>query len=180
VISSLLYTINVLAAFIPTEVTDTLCARYWEWASTVHPPLLAGRVSNGSGKPASSPGLDNKNGSDQCQTRPNTIPTNTWRANPGHEPVYLQVLPGLGRHVSSNLQFCVLGFTFMVIIWYATVNREILSSVQQRLFLMYWPPYWLTRITTCTLQHPENERQQCHNDCWSCILGNLGGATGLI
>jgi len=68
-------------------------------------------VSNGSGWPASSPGLDRKNGSVRFQTRPKSRPGASWRAKPAPVPVKPRVLPGMARPVSSNLLFSFSGFS---------------------------------------------------------------------
>jgi len=97
----------------------------------------SGSVSNGSGYPASGPGLDCKNGSVRFQNRPKTRPADSWRAKPGPVPVNPRVSPGLAGPVGSNLRFCVSGFTFMVAFRYATVNRKILTMVRHGSFSTY-------------------------------------------
>ena len=104
-----------------------------------------------------------------------TQPADSWRAKPGPIPVYMWVWPGLARPVTSNLQFCVTGFTFMVTFRYATDNMKILIIVHHGLFSMHWPLQWSQWTDTHALPLPENARQRSVNDCWSCILGNLGG-----
>ena len=37
---------------------------------------------------------------------------------------------------------------------------------------MYWLPELVKIIMTCSLPHPEHERQRSVNDFWSCILGS--------
>jgi len=132
-------------------------------------------VTNGSGEPTSGPGFHRKNGSVQIQTCPKTRPTDYWWAKPRPITVNLRVSPGWARPVSSNLQFSISGFSFMVAFRYATENCKILTLVHHGLFLMYWPPEGSKLTDTRALSHAENERQQSVNDFWACILGNLGG-----
>jgi len=94
-------------------------------------------VSNGSGQPASGPGLDRKNRSVRFQTLPKTRPADCWRAKPRPVPVNPRVSPGLARPVSSDLRFCISGFTFMVAFRYAIVNRKILTLVLHASFSTY-------------------------------------------
>jgi len=79
-------------------------------------------VSNGSGLPTSSPGLDHKHGSVLFKFRPATESADSWQASPGAGPVIPQVSPGLARPVGSNLWFCISGFTLMVAFRYCIVN----------------------------------------------------------
>jgi hypothetical protein len=39
--------------------------------------------------------------------------------------------------------------------------------------MRYWQPLLAKPTVTCTLRHPENERQQSIKDFWLCILGRL-------
>jgi len=39
----------------------------------------------------------------------------------------------------------------------------------------YWPPLNVNQIVIPFLPHLGNERQRSMNDCWLCILANLGG-----
>ena len=104
-----------------------------------------------------------------------TRPADSWWAKPGPIPVDPWISSGFARPVGSNLPFCISGFTFMVAFRYATENRKILIMVHHGSFSMHWPLLRSTWGDTCTLPHPENERQWSVNDCWSYILGNLEG-----
>jgi len=98
--------VAILAIFKGRHMSD--CSR------CTQPPCLAivvASVSNGSGEPASGPGLARKNGSVQFQNRPEIWPTESWRAKPGPVPINPHVLPGLAGPVSSNVRFCISGFS---------------------------------------------------------------------
>jgi len=40
-------------------------------------------------------------------------------------------------------------------------------------FMIYWQPLLAKTTATCSLRHPENERQRSVNDFQLCILGKL-------
>jgi len=101
---------------------------------------IGSSVSNGSGEPAMSPGVESKNGSVRCQTWPKSQPPNSWWAKPAPVLIHQQVSPGLARAVGSNLRFCVSGFKYMIAFKYATVNCKILTLVQQTSFSTYQLP----------------------------------------
>jgi hypothetical protein len=82
-------------------------------------------------------GLDRKNRFVRFQNRQKNRQADCWRAKPGPVPVNPRVLPGIARPVSSNLRFCVSGFTFMVAFRYATVHRKTLPLVPYCSFSMY-------------------------------------------
>jgi len=136
---------------------------------------LPGSVSNGSWWAPSGPGLDYPNWSVRFQTRPSSRPARSWRVEPGPIPRNPRVSPDVATPVSSNLRFCISGFRFVVAFRYATDNRQILTLLYHGLLSMYWPPYWWKFKDPRALPHPENERHWSIYDCWSCILGNLGG-----
>jgi len=79
------------------------------------------------------------------------------------------------RPIVSNLRFCISGSTIIVAFRCTTGNGTILTSVRHCLFLTYWPPECSEWTQTHSLPHPENKRQRSINDCWSCIIRNLGG-----
>jgi len=105
-------------------------------------------VGNGSGWSASGLGMDSQNGLVQSQSRPNPRPADSCGAKPAPVPINLGVLPDLVRHVFSNLQFCISGFTLIVAFRYVTVNCKILKLARHGLFSMYWPSYCTTSILT--------------------------------
>jgi len=45
--------------------------------------------------------------------------------------------------------------------------------------MMYWTPLDAKTKATCSLPHPENERQQSINNFWSCIVCNLSVACAI-
>jgi len=73
--------------------------------------LCIDSVSKGLGQPASGPGSDQKNGSVQFENRRKIEAVAFWWAKPGPLPVNPRVLVALARPVSSNLRFCVSGFS---------------------------------------------------------------------
>ena len=73
-------------------------------------PSMGLSVTNGSGQPASRPGVDRKTWLVWFLTYSKTRSAASWRAKPGPIPVNPRVLPGLARPVGSKVQFCVLGF----------------------------------------------------------------------
>jgi len=64
---------------------------------------------------------------------------------------------------------------FIIAFRHATVNLEKLTLVRLCRLLMDWLPWWSRQTATCSLCRPENEGQRNVNNCWSCILGQLGG-----
>jgi hypothetical protein len=94
-------------------------------------------VSTESGYPASGRGLDRKNRSIQFQPRPKTSPTGCCRAKPGPVLVDPWVWLALARPVCSKLRFQILGFTFIVVFRYITVDRKIWTLVRHCPLSMY-------------------------------------------
>jgi hypothetical protein len=127
-------------------------------------------VSNGSGWPASGPGLHRKNGSVRFQNHPKARLAGSWWAKPRPVPVNLRILPGPARPVGSDLRFCVSGFLFIVTFRNLTANRKIVTLVRDCSFRVNWLPLYLKMIQTCSLSHLENECQWCVNNYWYWIL----------
>jgi len=65
----------------------------------------------------------------------------------------------------------------MVALRFATVNRKILISARHGSFSTYSERSCATQACSHAQPHPENECQQSVYDIWSCILGNMSGAS---
>jgi len=157
-------------------LSPTTCG---EHLATVHivprrSPVLS--VSDGSGLPACRLGLDQKNGIDRFQNRPDKRSAASKRSKPGRGPVEPRVSPGLARPVRSDLRVWVSGFSIYGRIQYPTVNCILFTMVLHYHFVMYWQPLYSKQLERRSLPHPENERQSSIINWWSCIVGNLSGA----
>jgi len=123
-----------------TTAQVTMDSRQQQFAAKQHiawSRKLEVLFARGPGKPASGACLNHKNWSAQFQTRPQTLPADSWRAKPGPVPVNTQILPGVARLVGSNLRFPVSCFTFMVAFRYAPVDCQKVPWVRYSPFMMY-------------------------------------------
>ena len=74
--------------------------------------------------------------------------------------------------ISSSVHW---GFLFLVNVRYPTAHCNMLTLVHRCPLLMYWPPLHSKARETHSLTHHENDRKQCMDVFWSCIMSSLSG-----